>query len=149
MSGFVGLVFIAFVLWCLCSSGSRAATGHFHGGSRRTRAMHEAGHYVAAKAVGGSVAGARVTGSGGYVNARNLPNAKAQIIFQLAGGIAAGTGAGCSDDYASARRALQEYPPGERDRVWRQAQAEAQRIVSSNKREIRQVAEKLHHDGSA
>lgn len=141
MSGFIGLAFIALVLWCLCSAAGRAATGHFHGGRgmSHTRAMHEAGHYVAGRAVGASVA----MRSDGDVDARGLPNAKAQIVFLLAGGIAAGTGAGCPWDYANARRALQEYPPGERDRIWARAQAEAQRIVSSRRGEIRRVAGKL------
>lgn len=141
MSGFFALVLIGLALWCLCSAAGRAATGHFHGGRgmSHTRAMHEAGHYVAGRAVGASVA----MRSDGDVDARGLPNAKAQIIFLLAGGIAAGTGSGCSGDYANARRALQEYPLGERDRMWARAQAEARRIVASNRGEIRRVAERL------
>jgi hypothetical protein len=147
MSTTAALAIIGFVLWCLCSKPSnRAATGHMHGGRRRTRAIHEAGHYVAAKAVGGGGDGVELTRRGGQVNA-HLPNAKAEIVFQLAGGMAAGTGAGCSGDNAEARRALNEYPPGQRARVWREAQAEARRIVSSRRGEIRRVAERLDRNG--
>jgi len=115
----------------------RAAIGHFHGGGMsRTRAVHEAGHYVAGRAVGASVA----MRSDGNVDAFGLPNAQAQIVFLLAGGYAAGTGAGCGADNANARAALNEYPPAQRSRVWRQAQAQARRIVAARRGEIDRLA---------
>lgn len=143
------LALIGIACWCLCSGGGgkRHATGHAHGGNRRTRAVHEAGHYVAAYKVGGYVSSADLARRGGQVQARNLPNAQASATFFLAGRYAAGTGAGCSGDDADARAAINEYPPSERSARRRAAERDARRIVSSHRGEIRRVAARLERDG--
>lgn len=140
-NGLLGLLIIAAMIWCFCSGGKRSATGHFHGGRgmSRTRATHEAGHYVAGRAVGAST----TIRPDGNVDARGLPNARAQIVFQLAGRYAAGTGAGCSGDDASIRAALNEYPADQRARVMRGAEREARRIVASRRGEISRIADAL------
>lgn len=150
LSGAVGLAVIVFVAWCLCSgSKSRTVVGHSHGGNRRVRATHEAGHYVAAKAVGGYVAGAELTRHGGVVHAKNLPNAQAQATFLLAGRYAAGTGQGCSGDDDAAAAAINEYPARERARRRAAAERDARRIVNSRRGEIRRIAERLDKNGHA
>jgi hypothetical protein len=150
MGKFIVVALIVAACWCLCSGGkSRTATGHTHGGRRRVRAIHEAGHYVAAQAVGGYVAGAELTRHGGVVHARNLPNAQAQATFLYAGRYAAGTGAGCSGDDADADAAINEYPARERARRRAAAQREARRIVNSRRGEIRRIAAQLDQNGHA
>lgn len=151
MNGTSWLVFagIATVLWCLYTGkGKRTVPGHSHGGTRRHVARHEGGHYVAAKVVGGKVRSAHVTNGknpSGLVHA-TLPNARASIVFLLAGQAAAG-GHGCSDDLAEARRELREFPRAQRKTVWAECQRDARRIVASRGGEIARVADRLDKNG--
>lgn len=153
MNGVVGLAVIGFIVWCLCSKGGggKPVPGHFHGGNRRQVARHEAGHYVATKAVGGRVHSAELSDGNrpsGMVWS-TLPNARADIVFLMAGRSAGGSGSGCAGDDQLIARTLREFPARDRGRIRRMCQAEADRIVASRGGEIRRIADRLDRNGHA
>lgn len=122
--------------------------------TRRVEAVHEAGH-----AVGGKVVGARKVVVvpkffGGWdVKAKRLPNARAALIFLLAGEYAAGTSEGCGSalfgdgDRAAFESTLREYSAGERSAVRREVQRETRRLVRANAAWIERVADCLLEHG--
>lgn len=131
---------------------SRASTGHSHGGSRQTKARHEAGHVAAARGLGARVTDARIDGAAGvkWTGSRGKTSeqiAADVITFMAAGRIAAGTGRGCSADEAAIREQLSYLPRGDRARVRAAAERHARQIVSSRSGEVRRVAAKLERDG--
>ena len=157
MNGFIGLAVIVLVLWCLMSSGKRRprpVAGHSHAGTRRSTARHEAGHVVAARKVGGRVKSANVYDNGGGlvtwtgVNGTDREQVVANIAFLRAGRYAAGTGAGCGGDDATVRQLLRYLPTTDRAAAKREGEAEARRIVSSSRGEIRRIATHLDKKGS-
>lgn len=131
-----------------------AVKGHAHGpastSTRRLIAKHEAGHAVAARALGGKVVSAEVydDGEGGMVWAR-LPSNSAEdaVAFLLAGQIAAGTSRGSSADNAAIRAELRTVKGSERSQVRRDATRSARRIVSKNSGQIRRDAATLDKHG--
>lgn len=153
VNGYLLLALIVLAVWCLCSGKSRTgrvAHGHVHSGRRPLVARHEAGHYVAARAVGGRVHSAELTAGNspsGLVQA-TVPDARASITFLMAGRAAAGTRSGCSADDAQVRRELREFPSAERSKVRRECERDARRIVSSSRGEIRRIANRLDRNGS-
>lgn len=128
-----------------------AVQGHAHGsgsGLRRKIAKHEAGHAIAAKALGGSVVSAQLfDGNRGGVVRAQLPNARAHAAFLLAGQYAVNSSEGASADNAALRQVLREFPSNERGRVRSEAKREARRIVSNRSGEIRSYARKLDERG--
>ena len=151
MNGTSWLVFagIAAALWCLYSGkGKRTVPGHSHSGNRRHVARHEGGHFVTAKAVGGTVRSAHLSSGSnphGMVHA-TVPNAKAEITFLLAGRAAA-PGVGCSTDVTLAKKTLREFPRHQRSAVWTECERAARRIVASRGGEIARVADRLDKNG--
>ena len=157
VNGFIGLAVIVLVVYCMCSGKSRTSrvpSGHAHSGTRARVAKHEAGHVVAARRVGGRVKSADVyAGGGGLVtwtgiNGSEREQVVANIAFLRAGRYAAGTGAGCSGDDAAVRQMLRYLPTTDRAAAQRAGEAEARRIVSSNRGEIRRIANHLDRKGS-
>lgn len=129
-----------------------AVHGHAHGTSsnyRRKIAKHEAGHAIAAKAVGGSVLSATLyAGEGGGLVQARLPNdPKAALIFLHAGQAAVNSSEGASADNDEFRKVLREVPSKDRSRVKAEAKREARRIVSSRSGEISSYARKLDERG--
>ena len=143
----------AAVLLCSSDRQPRAKTGHIHGGTRQVMATHEAGHVVAARALGATVKSARIVGAEPGVDwsgsRGNTPEQIATdvITFMHAGRVAAGTGRGCSGDQKAIREQLSYVPAKDRARVRRTALAQAERIVSSRRGEIRRVARQLNERG--
>jgi hypothetical protein len=130
-----------------------AATGrmvrvHGHGNDRATIATHEAGHAVAARALGGKVRSATMSNSGGLVRV-TLPtsSSKAAITFWAAGSTAAGTRHGADADEAYIRRELRTLPRDQRKQVEREARRDAARIVSQHSAQIRRDADRLNQRG--
>jgi hypothetical protein len=126
---------------------SVAVRGHAHGsGALQEVATHEAGHAVAARALGGRVRSATVSADGrsGLVRA-TLPtqSSQAAITFWAAGRIAAGTSRGASADDDLIRRELRTVPSAERGRMRRAAERDAARIVSRSAGPIRRDAARL------
>lgn len=129
-------------------AGGRSVSVHGHAHGPRAVHKHEAGHAVAARALGGSVISAEVYDNGGglvqaYIPSGPLPAA----TFLYAGQIAAGTTAGAGADNDLIRRELRELPSAERDRVRAQARRDARRIVNSRSGEIRRDAARLNERG--
>lgn len=128
--------------------------GHVHGrgsGLRRLIAKHEAGHAVAARALGGQVLSATVspTGDAGLVQARFHENDPVKVIaFLKAGQYAVGTSSGAGADDAAIRAELRTVPREDRSRVRREAERTARRIVSSRSGEIRRDAARLNEKGA-
>jgi hypothetical protein len=129
-------------------------TGHVHGGRRSVVARHEAGHVVAARAVGGRVRSADIhTDGGGLVTwemtAQPLDEeVRSNITFLRAGQYAAGTGEGCRPDQRSVTRQVRRLPSSERAAALRDGEREARRIVSGRRGEIRRIARHLDERGS-
>lgn len=123
--------------------------GHAHGSNRARVATHEAGHVVAARALGGRVLSAEVYSNGGGLVTWNMPakvhSAETNVAFLLAGQYAAGTSAGCSGDQAEIRRQLRGMPDA--GRVRSRAASRARSIVASHRGEIRRVAAQLDDKG--
>ena len=155
--GYGGLLVAALVVALLLGGGVKVATsrtvaGHAHGGTRARIATHEAGHVVAARAVGGRVLDARMSNHDGYVSwdmsHRDLAEEVASnLTFLKAGEIAAGSGEGCGSDRAAYRQELRRLPSNVRGKVRSHAESHARRIVRSRQGEIRKVAEKMNRDG--
>lgn len=121
---------------------------HGHGvGGRALIARHEAGHAVAAKALGGRVESAVMTDHGGLVRARIPAGPLSAVTFLLAGQIAAGTTEGAGGDNDLVRKELRAVPGSERGQVRRDAAAAASRIVSSHGGAITAYARKLNDKG--
>jgi hypothetical protein len=126
--------------------------GHVHGtGSnlRRKIAKHEAGHAVAAEAVGGRVLSAEVFDgeAGGLVRAR-IPNTPlARATFLIAGQVAVNSAEGASADNDEIRRVLREVPGRERSQVKAQAKRDARRIVSAHSGAVRRYTRTLNEKG--
>jgi hypothetical protein len=129
----------------------RSASGHSHGNDMDTLRLHEAGHVVAGKAVGGKIKSVTVSPwTGGWVewNPPKWPitdaeGAQSQITFLLAGELAAGSREGCNYDRASVEYFLRKIPSGQRESTRRAATRHAQQIVSSKRSEINRVARRL------
>jgi hypothetical protein len=132
-------------------SRARGLAGHAHGGNRALVAQHEAGHAVAARALGGRVRSAEVYRNGGglvtWDMPANLSSPQNNVTFLLAGQYAAGTRAGCGGDQATIRSELRKVPRADRAAVQRAADRRARQIVSSRQGEIRRVAAKLDENG--
>jgi len=152
----LGLLILAAVLWVRAkirtTTGPGAVLGHSHGGTRARIATHEAGHVVGARGVGGRVTSAWLTNDEGHVSwdmpHRDLEDeVRSNLTFLIAGEYAAGTGQGCGGDRDSYRRQLRRLPTEDRSRVRSTANRDARRIVSSNRGEIRRVAERLNENG--
>jgi hypothetical protein len=139
--------------WCMRgTSRSRAVAGHAHGGTRARIATHEAGHVVAARAVGGRVTSARMDDHGGRVqwdmSSRNLVDEiTSNVAFLRAGELAAGTRSGCGGDRASVKQQLRRLPSGQRGVVLRAGEQKARQIVRSRSGEIARVADVLNQKG--
>jgi Peptidase M50B-like len=137
----------------LTAGGRLAIGGHLHGGPRSVVARHEAGHVVAARAVGGRVKSAQVYGNGGGlvrwtgIHGSEREQVVANIAFLRAGAYAAGTREGCSGDDASVRQMLKYLPPAERSAALREGEAQGRRIVASRQGEIARVADRLDEKG--
>lgn len=129
----------------------RGAPGHAHGGARGQVATHEAGHVVAARALGGRVLSAELHRDGGGLVTWDMParvaGAKTNVAFLLAGQYAAGTSRGCGGDRAAVRRELRQVPAAERAAVRAAADRRARQIVSSSQGEIRRIAAQLDEKG--
>lgn len=151
--GLFGVLVVVGLLALLVKAGGgrttsgRMVSGHAHSGPSRTIARHEAGHAVAARALGGRVVSATADRHGGYVRATIPNSSRAAITFWLAGRRAAGTGAGCSADDALVRRELRQVPRGERGQVFRDADRDALRIVNQHRGQIRRDAGRLEREG--
>ncbi|HEY9354636.1 MAG TPA: hypothetical protein VIP28_15345 [Nocardioides sp.] len=153
--GYGAAMVAALVIALLLAGGVRLAAvgGHAHGGNRARVAQHEAGHVVAARAVGGRVRSARLHSNGGGLvtwdmSARPLAEeVESNLAFLKAGELAAGTTEGCSGDQAAIRRQLRRLPAGERSAAQSRANAKARSIVSSRHGEIRRVADRLNQKG--
>jgi hypothetical protein len=137
-------------------SGGRyvSVQGHAHGSGsssalRRKIARHEAGHAVAARAVGGSVISATLYAgeSGGLVQARLPGDPKAALIFLHAGQAAVSSSEGAGADNDLFRKVAREVPSKDRGRVSAEAKREARRIASSRSGEINSYARKLDERG--
>lgn len=133
------------------SSSGRAAMGrsvqvHGHGSDRPTIAVHEAGHAVAARKVGGKVLSATMTDHEGLVRAE-VPDERAAVAFLYAGQYAAGTRRGAHGDEAAIRAELKRLPANERAAAHKAAKADARRIVSRHRGEIRRDAAVLNDRG--
>jgi hypothetical protein len=145
---------VAVLVVALCAGGvvrgRSGVAGHAHGGDRRRVAIHEAGHVVAARKLGGRVLSASLSGGGGLVT-WDMPvkvySAQTNVAFLLAGKYAAGTSKGCGGDRAAIRRELRSVPASERSRVQSRAASQARSIVSSHSGEIRRVAARLDERG--
>jgi hypothetical protein len=126
--------------------------GHAHGtGSnlRRKIAKHEAGHAVAAEAVGGRVLSAEVFDGeqGGLVRAR-IPNTPlARATFLIAGQVAVNSAEGAGADNDEIRRVLRDVPGRERGQVKAQAKRDARRIVSAHSGAVRRYTRTLNEKG--
>jgi hypothetical protein len=127
-------------------AGGRYVTGHAHG-ERKQVAKHEAGHAVAAKAVGGYVKSAWMTDDQGLVHARMPNDPVKRVAFYAAGRAAVSSGRGCSDDDAAIRGVLGEVPSKHRGQVKREGIRLARQIVSSRRGEIRRYAARLNEKG--
>ena len=147
------LVAALVVAGLLTTTGRLAIGGHLHAGTRSTTARHEAGHVVAARAVGGRVKSAQVHGNGGGlvrwtgIHGSEREQVVANIAFLRAGRYAAGTGEGCGGDDESVRKMLKYLPPAERSAALREGEAQGRRIVASRQGEINKVADRLDERG--
>lgn len=152
------LALVGIAVWAFGSGGSpRAAMGrsvqvrghaHTHpGGSAHRAARHEAGHAAAARGVGGKVRSARVFTDGTGLVQATVPNARAAVIFLLAGQIAHGSSEGASADNAAVKKTLREFPAKERSAVLADAKTEARRIVRQRSGEIARDTRKLNERG--
>lgn len=127
--------------------------GHAHGATgsrlRRKIAKHEAGHAVAARALGGRVVSAVVYdgGQGGLVQARLPSEPQAAVTFLLAGQYAVNSSEGAGADNDLIRKVLREVPSRDRAQVKTDAKKHARRIVSSRRGEIRRDARQLDEKG--
>lgn len=161
MDGSTALVIVLLVVaWLGLRSGAatsgRASAGrmvavraHSHGGGRATIARHEAGHAVAARALGGRVRSAEMDDHSGLVQAV-LPtdDPGAAITFLRAGQYAAGTNRGAGADDDEVRRILRkEVPAVDRAAVRKAAERRARQIVRSRKGQIRRDAKTLGEKG--
>ena len=148
-------LFCLFVGWLVARRGSRtsAVVGHSHGDERATIAVHEAGHVVAARAVGGTVTSARMNDHSGRVkwtapDPNSLVTEVTQnVAFLRAGEYAAGDDGGCGGDRSSVKQQLRRLPSGQRSVVRRAGEQRARQIVSSRSGEIARVAERLNRRG--
>lgn len=154
LPGSVAVAVILLVLR-LRSRGGRVSVvaGHIHGGTRHRTARHEAGHWVAAKAVGGRPTSATIHNNGGgfvsWTGTRGSDRQQvvAAVAFLDAGRRALGSSEGCSGDKDSIRATLRYLPSAERSAARREGEAWARRIVSSRSGEIRRVASRLDQHG--
>ncbi|MHA6623905.1 hypothetical protein ACU61A_00715 [Pseudonocardia sichuanensis] len=127
--------------------------GHAHGATgsrlRRKIAKHEAGHAVAARALGGRVLSAVVYDGdrGGLVHARLPGEPQAAVTFLLAGQYAVNSSEGAGADNDAIRKVLREVPSKDRAQVKAHAKKHARRIVSSRSGEIRRDARTLDEKG--
>lgn len=136
---------------------STGAPGHGHGHTRESVARHEAGHVVAARAVGGRVLSARVddggwlSGPSGRVewdmSGRPLRAEVEGNVAFLAAGRHAGPGSGCSGDMAAIDRQIRRLPAAQRSAVRRAGESRARQIVSSRRGEIARTAARLDERG--
>lgn len=128
----------------------RAVLGHSHGGGLARVARHEAGHVVAARAVGGRVLSARASAGGGRVewdmSDRDLhAEVRSNVTFLRAAEYV--DPVGCGGDRSEVRRQLRRLPAKDRARVRADAEAHARRIASGRSGEIRRVAARLEKKG--
>lgn len=149
-----GSIAVAVILLVLrARSGRVSVVGHIHGGTRQRTARHEAGHWVAAKAVGGRPTSATIhNNGGGFVSWTGTQGSDRQqvvaaVAFLDAGRRALGSSEGCSGDKNSIRATLRYLPSAERSAARREGEAWARRIVSSRSGEIRRVAARLDQHG--
>jgi hypothetical protein len=127
-------------------AGGRYVAGHAHG-ERKLISRHEAGHAVVARAVGGRVRSATMTDNDGLVRAR-IPDDPVKVVaFLAAGRYAAGTGRGCSADYAAIRKELRGVPSKHRGQVKCDGLRLARRTVAARSGEIRRSAARLSQHG--
>ena len=136
--------------WGKARGGGRVASGravvrHAHG-DRRTIAWHEAGHVVAARAVGGRGHSAVASDTEGLVQA-TVPDVRASVTFLRAGRYAAGTRRGCWGDEQAERAELRDVPRADRGQLVRDADRDARRIVRQHRGQIRRDAAALESRG--
>jgi hypothetical protein len=127
----------------------RGGVAHVHGGQREDIARHEAGHAVAARAVGGRVTSARIYSGdrGGLVQARIPEGPMPAVTFLIAGQIAAGTTAGAGADNAAIRRELRGLSGADARRLRVQATRDARRILARRSGELRRDTDTLIRKG--
>jgi hypothetical protein len=119
---------------------ARIEPGHKHWDT----AIHEGGHAVAAKRLGGKVISAKVYPDGsGLVQARMKDNPENFIAFWYAGQYAMGSSRGAGHDNSSIRKELNKLPSNMRGQVHAAAKRKARSIVSNNKGEIQRFAKGL------
>lgn len=130
-------------------SSTRGGVAHVHGGQREEIARHEAGHAVAARAVGGRVTSARIYHGdrGGLVQARLPEGPLPAVTFLLAGQVAAGTTRGAGADNAAIRRELRGMPGPDARRIRRQATRDAHRILARHSGALHRDAATLTRKG--
>lgn len=128
-------------------AGSVGAGAHVHGGKRSAIARHEAGHIVAARALGSRVTTTSVSNSGGYVGwsgTKGTPRQQAvNGIAFLRAGEHANPGLDVSYDNACVAWWQRKVPPSQRAAVRREGDALARRIVRQRSGEIDRTARKL------
>lgn len=125
-------------------------TGHLHADKPGDIELHEGGHAVAARKLGGRVVSAWVSAdrTRGLVRAL-IPNTpEAAVAFLRAGRRAAGTGAGCGADDAAVEAELRTLPREDRSRVFAAGDTKAGSIAFWHSGEIREVATTLRQKGS-
>jgi hypothetical protein len=122
---------------------------HVHGGLRGEIARHEAGHAVAARALGGKVLSAQIYRGdrGGLVQARIPAGPLPAVTFLLAGQVAAGTTRGADADNAEIRRELRGLPRAEQRHITRTATRDARRIVARHGARLRRDTATLTERG--
>ncbi|MBN9759863.1 hypothetical protein Ae406Ps2_6343c [Pseudonocardia sp. Ae406_Ps2] len=130
-------------------TGQMSVQGHGHGSTRALIARHEAGHAIAAQALGGRVVRGTMTDDSGLVSAV-LPGKVGEqgaVTFLLAGERAAGTSRGTSGDRAAIRTELRGLDTRQRREVMHRARKDAARIVRTRRRQIDQVADRMNRTG--
>jgi hypothetical protein len=149
--GVAALVVAGLVLAARLSgrSAGHGGVAHVHGGQREDIARHEAGHAVAARAVGGRVTSARIYSGdrGGLVQTRLPQGPLPAVTFLIAGQIAAGTTTGAGADNAAIRRELRGMSGGDARRVRTQATRDATRILARRSSEVDRNTDTLIRKG--
>lgn len=113
------------------------------------RIRHELGHKVVAEEFGGVVGSVTLYPDGsGYTHISWFPGDRVELVtVKVAGAVAARTTEGADTDYADVADLLADLPPEEADRVVREAEAHARRIVAERSAEIDRLAADLLADG--
>jgi len=120
---------------------------------RRIAADHEAGHVAVGRARRWKVVGASINDDGsGVTEFRSCGgrryDPRDDIAVSLAGGMAAGTQAGCGSDNAYAEAARDSYPADQRGAAWREGERRARAALFWRGGERRRDSQRLQREGS-